>query len=286
MARRELNEQLGQLVSTVRYEVLPTASIAEQVYEHVPVGRMVTVTASPRSGLESTLDVATRLAKEGYDVVPHVAARMVHGRTELEEIVDRLVRVGVQRIFVPGGDATPTAQTYQCALELLEDLHELGQPFHEVGITGYPESHPQIDDDVTVQSMWDKRRYATHVVSNLCPQPETVVTWLQRLRRRGMPLPVYVGVPGPVDRAKLVTMARRIGVGQSARFLAGHRFLFTRLAAPGGFRPERFLRELAPVLDRPETGIAGVHLYTFNQVDRAEQWRRATLARLQEDLAG
>lgn len=282
---REQDQLVRQLVESVRYEVLPTRAVAEELHEHVPVGRTVTVTASPRAGLEETLALSVCLAEGGYDVVPHLAARMVRGRSELKEVVDRLATAGIRRIFVPGGDATPTEQTYQCALELLQDLRDLGHPFDEIGITGYPESHPAIDDDVTVQSMWDKRHYATHVVSNLCPSADTVVSWLHRLRRRGMLLPVYVGVPGPVERTKLVAMASRIGVSQSARFLAGHRFLFARLAAPGGFRPERFLHDLAPGLQWSEAGVAGIHLYTFNQVARAERWRREMSARL-GDLAG
>jgi len=28
-------------------------------------------------------------------------------------------------------------------------------------VTGYPESHSFIDDDLTIQAMWDKRRVAT-----------------------------------------------------------------------------------------------------------------------------
>ncbi len=283
--RRGRTELLRRLLDGARYEVMPTGSIAQQVCDHVPQGRTLTVTASPRAGLQATVDLSTKLAQEGYDVVPHLAARMVRGREELVDLVDRLTSVGVHRVFVPGGDAAPTEQTYGSALELLRDLHELGSPFDEVGITGYPESHPEIADDVVVQSMWDKRAVATHIVSNLCPRATTVNAWVPRLRRRGILLPVYVGVPGPVDRAKLVQMASRIGVGESARFLAGHRFLFARLASPGGFRPERFLRELLPLLERPDAGVAGVHLYTFNQVARAEQWRRETTARL-GDLAG
>lgn len=279
------SDRLRQLLESVRYEVLPTGSITQEICDNVPHGRTITVTASSRAGLLATVDLATKLSQEGYDAVPHLAARMVRGRAELVDVVDRLTSAGVDRVFVPGGDAAPTGQTYQCALELLQDLHELGSPFREVGITGYPESHPEIDDDVTVQAMWDKRRYATHVVSNLCPHADTVVTWVRRLRRRGLLLPVYIGVPGPVERAKLVSMASRIGVGESARFLTSHRFLLARFATPGGFRPERFLRELTPLLERPDKPVAGVHLFTFNQVASTEQWRRETMARL-TDLAG
>lgn len=275
MPRRGRHDDLvRRLVSTARYEVLPTTSIQAQILRYVPVQRTLTVTASPRAGLRATVDLSIRLAKEGYDVVPHLAARMVRGRAELEELVGELTGAGIHRVFVPGGDAAPTPETYQSALELLTDLRLLGAPFDEVGITGYPESHPLISDDVTVQAMWDKRTLATHIVSNLCPRADTVVRWVERLHARGLLLPVHVGVPGPVDRARLVRMATRIGVAESARFLAGHRFVFARLTGPGGFRPERFIGGLTPLLERPDPAVAAIHLYTFNQVERAEQWRR------------
>lgn len=68
---------------------------------------------------------------------------------------------------------------------MLERLAEIGSPFGRVGITGYPETHPKIDDDVTVQAMWDKRRHATSRVEGLhiftFNQVEQTETWRQRL---------------------------------------------------------------------------------------------------------
>ena len=206
--------------------------------------------------------------------MPHLAARMVSGRAELAEICDRLREAGVSTVFVPGGDADPPAGDYTSALDLLEDLTALGSPFAEVGITGYPESHPTISDDLTVQAMWDKRRHATHVVSNLSFDPETIRVWLDRVRGRGVTMPMLLGIPGPIDRAKLLSMATRIGVGDSTRFLAKHKGTFARLAAPGGFTGERFLEQCAPVLARPEALVTGLHVYTFNQVAETEAWRR------------
>ena len=63
--------------------MLPTASTEDKLLEHVPTDRVVTVTASPGKGLEATFDLAERLAKHGYEVVPHLAARMISGRSEL-----------------------------------------------------------------------------------------------------------------------------------------------------------------------------------------------------------
>jgi methylenetetrahydrofolate reductase (NADPH) len=271
---------LADMLTSARFEVLPTGSIEEKVHEHLPLGRTLTVTASPTKGIEATLALAESLARGGYTAVPHLAARMVSGRAELEEICARMREAGVRTVFVPGGDQDPPAGDYSSALELLEDLTALGQPFAEVGITGYPESHPTISDDLTVQSMWDKRRHATHVVSNLTFDPDTVGRWVDRLRTRGVTMPVLLGIPGPIDRAKLLAMATKIGVGDSTRFLAKHKGTFARLAAPGGFTGERFLERCAPVLARPEAMVTGLHVYTFNQVAETEAWRREYLERL------
>ena len=183
-------------------------------------------------------------------------------------------------MFVPAGDKTPPEGVYDSALPMLTDLTELGRPFPEVGITGYPETHPLIDDDVTIQSMWDKRQHATSIVSNLVFDPDAVDRWLLRMRARGITLPVWLGIPGPAERAKLLAMATKIGVGDSTRFLVKHKGAMLRLAAPGGFTGERFLEQCVPALSRPGAAVAGLHVYTFNQVAETEQWRRSFLDRL------
>jgi len=268
-----------RLLENTRYEVLPTPSIEDTVLEHVGTGQAVTVTASPGKGLEATLDLTERLTKHGYTAVPHLAARMVRDRAELEEICARLTSQGIDRIFVPGGDADPPG-AYPDALALLEELKAIGSPFGHIGIAGYPESHPTISDDLTIQAMWDKRRYATHVVSNLTFDPDVLSTWVGRMRKRGITMPLLLGIPGPVDRTKLLSMATKIGVGESTRFLAKHKGTFVRLAAPGGFTGERFLEKVAPALSAPEMLVEGLHVFTFNQVAATVAWRRDLLDQL------
>jgi len=268
-----------RLLERARFEVLPTATIEDKVLGGVPTDVQLTVTASPTKGLEQTLELTERLLKHGYDVVPHLAARMVSGRSELAEIVDRLTSAGVTSVFVPGGDADP-AGDYHDSVSLLADLADLGRPFAHVGITGYPESHPAIHDDVTIQAMWDKRRFGTHVVSNMTFDPKAMSDWLHRMRLRGITMPLLVGVPGPIDRAKLLAMATKIGVGDSTRFLTKHAGLMTRLTMPGGFTGEKFLEKCAPAFGDPEALVEGLHLYTFNQVAETEAWRQQLLDKL------
>lgn len=282
MRNRDRAAVLHRLLSHARYEVLPTTKIEGVLAEHVPVGRAVTVTASPAKGLEATLALTERLATAGYDAVPHLAARMISGRAELAEIVERMQQAGVRTVFVPAGDADPAAGPYVGAVDLLKDLHDLGDPFADVGITGYPESHPSIHDDVTIQAMWDKRQHATQVVSNLTFDPVLLSTWVRRLRARGVATPVLIGLPGPVERTKLLSMATKIGVGESTKFLAKNRRMFARIAAPGGYDPLRFLGKAAAVLGDPAMAVQGLHVFTFNQVAETEAWRNEQLQRLGE----
>jgi len=265
------------LLTRPRYEIIPSPSVEEKVLEPVPRDVTITVTASPSKGLETSLDITERLRANGYRVVPHVSARLVVDRSHLEAIVTRLVSCGVDDIFVPAGDADPPKGPYESSLSLLLELDALGRPFPHVGITGYPETHPLIADDVTVQAMWDKRHYATYVVSNLCFNAATVRHWIARLRARGIGLPLYVGLAGPVEQTKLLRMATKIGVGESARVLSGHKNWLFRLGTPGGYDPTRLLQREGAALADPVSKVEGVHVFTFNQVRETEQWRQSLL---------
>lgn len=262
-----------ELLERPRYEVIPTPSVEDRILDSVPREITVTITASPTKGLEPTFALAERLAAQGFRTVPHVSARLVRDEIHLKEIVDRLVGAGIEDVFVPAGDSTTPAGRYDGALALLADLAALGRPFRDVGITGYPESHPTITDDVVMQSMWDKRVHATYIVSNLCFAPKSLATWVQRVRRRGVTLPILLGLAGPVQRAKLVSMATKIGVGESTRFLLRHGSWFVRMATPGAYSPERLLTRTA----LPDGDVAGLHVFTFNQVAETERWRRDLL---------
>jgi methylenetetrahydrofolate reductase (NADPH) len=270
---------LARVLEHPRFEVLPLAGIVERVLEHVPREVTMTVTASPRRGLEPTLEVAERLAGAGYAVVPHLSARLVRDRAHLAEIVARLRAAGVRDLFVPAGDAPEPAGEFEGAAALLEAMGELRAQFAGIAITGYPESHHLISDEQTIRSMSEKAPMATAIVSQVCFDAGTIAGWIAAVRARGTDLPIWVGVPGDVDRAKLVRISMQIGMGESARFLRGHGSWIARLLARR-FSPDALVRELAPTIADPAAGVAGLHLYTFNEVERTERWRRRTLERL------
>ena len=66
----------------------------------------------------------------------------------------------------------------------------------------------------------------------------------------------------------------RIGVGDSLRYLKKQRKNAAQLLAARDYRPDRLLFDLAPVIAKAENKILSHHIFCFNQVERAEHWRR------------
>jgi methylenetetrahydrofolate reductase (NADPH) len=269
---------LAEALQRPRYEVIPLDGITDRVLAHVPKDITVTVTASPTKGLDATLSLAETLTEAGYRAVPHISARLVRDRAHLDEVVDRLR--GIREIFVIAGDAHTPAGDYAGAAALLEGMGDRRARFEAIGISGYPESHHLISDEETIAAMFAKEPFATHIISQLCFDADVIAGWIAAVRARGTLLPIWIGVPGSVERQHLLRISMKVGLGESVRFLSGHRGWLRRLALHRRYDPNRLLDALAGVLADPDARVAGVHVYTFNEVEETERWRRQLLTRL------
>ena len=274
-----VGQALAEFLRTPRYEIFPTDDVLDLVAAYVPQEVTLAVTASPRRGLPATVQLAARLSQLGYRAVPHLSARLIRDRAELGQILEALKAANIQNVFVIAGDAREPAGQFPDSMSLLEAL----PPDHgltEIGVTGYPESHPFIHDDVTIQAMWDKRRLATYIVSNMSFDPATVKRWVERVRHRGVELPIHIGMAGVADPARLLRLSTKIGVADAARFLRGHPSWLARMFRPGGYEPGRFVSALLPELAQPDRRVGGLHVFTFNEIEPTERWRREMLTRL------
>ncbi|MBV9311344.1 MAG: methylenetetrahydrofolate reductase [Solirubrobacterales bacterium] len=265
------------LLQRPRLEVIPLPGVEQDVLDYIPRTLTVTVTSSPARGPGSTLELTERLAGHGYRVVPHLAARTIADSAQLAEVLQRIDAVGVREVFVVAGDIPKPAGQFEGAAQLLAVMAQLDHRLERIGITGYPESHAFISDEATIQAMFDKVPFASYIVSQICFDAAVIAQWIRRVRERGVALPIYIGLPGPIDPVRLLRLSRRVGLGDSARFLRRHGSWLGRLVSPRSYRPEVLLERLAPVLGRADNGIAGLHLYTFNEVAQTEQWRARKL---------
>lgn len=250
-----------------------------QVLAHVPREVTLTVTASPRRGMPATILLAANLASLGYVAVPHLAARRIRDRREVGQILETLHKAAIRNVFVVAGDARQPAGEFPDALSLLHALPG-DHGISEIGVAGYPQSHPFIPDAATMQALEEKSQIASYIVSNLCFDASTIERWVGRVRERGVSLPIYVGMAGVADPRRLLRLSTKIGVADSARFLRGHPTWLASMFGPGGYEPGRFVTGLLPDLGMPELRLAGLHVFTFNEVEPTEVWRQQMLRRV------
>lgn len=271
---------LAPLLRNPRYELLPLKGV-ESKLGALPSGATVTVTCSPTLGQEATIALAERLSTRGFQVVPHLAARQVADEAQLAAIVDRLYTAGVWDVFVVGGDPSDRTGGFATGLELLEALDRLDHPFSAIGVPGYPEGHYLADHGTMTAALAAKQTLASYMVTQMCFDAGTICDWLRGVRAQGVGLPCHVGIPGAVDARKLLAVSMRIGIGESVRYLRGNRAAVLRLARIRGYRPDSLVRRLAALVRDGRCDIDGLHVYTFNQVERSARWVEGASARAQ-----
>jgi methylenetetrahydrofolate reductase (NADPH) len=278
----DIMSDLADLVRHVSYEVMPFRGTEENVVSHVPTSVPLTVTVTESKGIDATLDLAVRLHRQSYRVAPHLAARLFTGGGHVKDAVTRLSDAGIQSVFVVGGDAPRPAGAFPDAFSLLQAMEAMGHPFTDVGIAGYPEGHGSIPRETVDLALKQKAPLATRVLTQICFDAPTTARWAAGIAGDGIELPVHVGLPGPVNRQKLVRISANLGLGQSARFISKQSAFFWRLLLPRGYQPSRFVRGLGTAAASVPSNITGLHIFTFNELHRTEWWRQRLLAAVAE----
>lgn len=279
-AEHQIDDATRRLVERTRYELVPMKGVEEAV-DALPPGSPVSVTCSPVKGLPATLDLTARLLDLGHDAVPHFAARVVEGPSHVAELARWLRDHGVRELFVIGGDAEQPQGPYVDGLSFLRELLDHDTGLRKVGVPGYPDSHPLIDATALRNALHDKQALfeevgiAGSVTTQMCFDTHHVRSWLHHERKEGLVLPIDLGVPGVVERAKLMTMGVRLGVGASLRFLRKNRSTVMAMLAPGGYDPTDLVVEIAEHAD--ELDITGLHSFTFNRVATTRAWQERLL---------
>lgn len=269
---------LADLVRTMSYEVMPFKNTEADVLAYVRKSVPLTVTVTEAKGIDHTLDLTERLLGHGYQAAPHLPARQFVDAAHVADVVARLTEAGVRSVFVVGGDAPEPAGVFSDAFSLLQAMEKVGHPFTEVGIGGYPEGHALIPREAIDLALKQKAPMATRVLTQICFDATTTSTWAANIAAAGIELPVYVGMPGPVNRQKLMRISAGIGLGQSARFLRKQQSLLWRFLLPGGYHPTKLVKRLASAAGRTRSNIHGLHIFTFNELRGTERWHRELLA--------
>jgi methylenetetrahydrofolate reductase (NADPH) len=218
-------------------------------------------------------EVALRVRVRAHGVTVHLAVRMVRGRAHLETLLERAHAAGIDDLFVVGGDAKEPDGPYAAAQDVLEILAEHPLRPQRVGVGAYPEGHPLIEEGLLADALLRKNELADYMATQLCFDAGVLQRWLEETRARGVTLPLYAGVPGPIERRRLLDISMKVGVGSSLRFLRKQNGLLTLFRRPG--HEANGLRDaLEPLLADRQLQVAGLHLFTFNELVATWEWTR------------
>lgn len=243
-----------------RIEIVPTGDIVARVQNAVPLTTTLTITCLPHHGIRETMHTAIQLCLLGYNVIPHLAARSLQNRGELAGIIRDCEIAGINEVFAIGGDAPHPTGPYDSSLSLMEDIAEFSGGRIGIGVAAYPEGHPALSELHLMDFLAAKQHLATHVVTQMCFSAPRIYNYIRLMRSGGIDLPVWAGVAGAVPKAKLVSLATKIGVGTSLKFLNRQGPLGRRLLSGDRHSPWALIRELS---ETPAI-VEGIHLYSFN----------------------
>ena len=256
----------------------PGAGKIESFAEVLAEGTTVNVTFLPGTDPKDTVDVAVRLREDGMNPVPHIAARSLQSKDQLDDLVkDMTNRAKVEEVLVIGGGVDNPVGEFSDSMQVLATgvLQKYG--IKSVGVSGHPEGSPDISDDEIANALGWKNDFAKkegldlYIETQFCFDPVSVVKWEEATRKAGNALPIRVGIPGPATIKTLFRFAQISGIGPSMRMIAKQAANVSKLLTVQS--PHMLIAGLSEAMAAdPESNLKHFHYYPFGGFARTSRW--------------
>ena len=262
-------------------EVMPrTAEKVEDFRAILPKGTRVYIAHIDGTPIEDMVATAKRIAGEGFDVMPHIPARIIKDRATLADWIARYkAEAGVKQALLLGGGIPQPVGDFSDSMQLIET--GLFDGFERLHVAGHPEGNKDIDpkggDEVVMKALAWKNAWAERtdakvaMATQFCFEAGPVIEWANKLSAAGVKIPVHIGVAGPAKLQTLIKFAIACGVGPSLRVLQKRAMDVTKLLMP--YEPTEFVAELAAhAAKTPNFNIEQVHFFPLGGIKTNAQW--------------
>jgi len=276
--------RLSELLIGGSFELLPREMHrAAEIAALLPKDTCVYIPSLPGLPLARTLEAVKTIRAAGLDPVPHVSARRILDRDEFQDFLKQAVaQCAVHRVLLLGGDEPKPKGPFADSLQILESGLLRDSGIKEIGVAGYPEGHPRIPATELSAAFQKKLRMTAeqglgmYVVTQFSFAPNRVVEYCSQLARSAPSVSVYVGVAGPTDPVALARYAQRCGVSASLRALKNLGTGIAQLVTHSDPR-DQLIAFARYSLQREQSNVVGVHLYSFGGAVRTAAWMRELL---------
>ena len=274
-----VRRQIISFLDGFSIEIMPRAAVQmASARDHLQPETKVYVTFVSGSDFADVIATAKRLRQEGFNPVPHFAARGIASREQFEEQLKRVcTEAGVDEVLVIGGDLGKPVGQFHCSMQLLETglLDKYG--IRRIGVAGHPEGNRDIGEAGLGEALAQKNDFARrteaeiYIMTQFCFEPAAIIAWDKTIRTQGNKLPIHVGVPGTTTVKSLIGYARTCGIGPSLRVLTRNLDNVAKLARIS--TPDRLVTELARYKAADSgCGIRQAHFYPFGALARTARW--------------
>ncbi len=250
----------------------------------LPAGAALYVAHTPNARLSDVAEVACAAERAGFRGCPHLVARRIASRAELDEALARLKSGGVTRALLVAGDQTPPAGDFASTLEILESGALDGAGFVSVGVAGHPQGNPNIPPDVAWDALARKQAWgartgiAVHVTTQFGFDAGALAEFDAGLSARGIALPVHVGIAGPASLKSLAKFAVMCGIGASLAAILSNPLALGSLKALVKTVDQVF-PEVVRQADAVRTRrFVQPHMFAFGGVMKTVEWLEAVRA--------
>ena len=221
-------EDIAKSASDWSIEVTPAGAIKIESFAGIlEEGTTVNVTFLPGSDPLDTIATAKRLADDGMNAVPHIAARSLQNKEQLDDLLKRMTsEANVREVLVIGGGVDNPVGEFDCTMQILQTGLIQKYGITHIGVSGHPEGSPDISADQLAQAISQKNEFARkeglslYMETQFCFDPAAVLAWEKTIRQAGNQLPIRIGIPGPATIKTLFRFAQISGIGPSMRFIA------------------------------------------------------------------
>ncbi len=251
----------------------------EAAADIIPQGTKIPVAFLPGETFEMRVAAAKRVRELGFLPIPHISARRLESQKELESFLAALQReVGTDHAFIVAGDPPRPMGPFEDALSIIRTGLLAKYGIRRIGISGYPEGHPEIGSEKLWQAKRDKqaaileRGHDFAVVTQFAFDADPVLAWLKLVRKADVQALVRVGVPGPATVKRLLAFASRCGVSASTNVMKKYGMSLTKLFSAAG--PDQLIEEYAARLDPAIHGEVRMHFYPFGGMRATAEWIR------------